>query len=55
MRNAFSPEEWRAYYREKRVLHQWTQLDMLAGLDCRRVLEIGPAYGMVTAMLVNAG
>jgi SAM-dependent methyltransferase len=55
MRNAFSPEDWRAYYREKRVLHQWTQLDMLAGLDCRRVLEIGPAYGMVTAMLANAG
>ena len=55
MPNSFSPAEWRAYYSEKRVVHQWTQLDLLAGADARRVLEIGPAYGLVTAMLANAG
>jgi 16S rRNA A1518/A1519 N6-dimethyltransferase RsmA/KsgA/DIM1 with predicted DNA glycosylase/AP lyase activity len=49
------PAQWRAYYSEKRVLHQWTQLDMLAGTGARRVLEIGPAFGLVTAMLCNAG
>jgi hypothetical protein len=31
------------------------QLNMLADRDCRRVLEIGPALGLVTAMLANAG
>ncbi|HYM73049.1 MAG TPA: methyltransferase domain-containing protein [Stellaceae bacterium] len=55
MPNSFSPAQWRAYYSEKRVLHQWTQLDLLAGTEARRVLEIGPAYGLVTAMLTNAG
>jgi SAM-dependent methyltransferase len=55
MPNSFSPAEWRAYYSEKRVVHQWTQLDLLAGTEARRVLEIGPAYGLVTAMLANAG
>jgi SAM-dependent methyltransferase len=50
-----SPATWRAYYTEKRILHQWTQLDLLAGTGARRVLEIGPAYGLVTAMLANAG
>ena len=50
-----SPAEWRAYYTEKRILHQWMQLDLLAGTQARRVLEIGPAYGLVTAMLANAG
>jgi SAM-dependent methyltransferase len=55
MEKVFSPAEWRAYYSEKRVLHQWKQLDLLAGTGARRVLEIGPAYGLVTAMLANAG
>jgi SAM-dependent methyltransferase len=55
MEKVFSPAAWRAYYSEKRVLHQWTQLDLLAGTGARRVLEIGPAYGLVTAMLANAG
>ncbi|HWD56631.1 MAG TPA: methyltransferase domain-containing protein [Stellaceae bacterium] len=50
-----SPAAWRAYYTEKRVVHQWTQLDMLGRTDARRVLEIGPAQGLVTAMLTNAG
>jgi hypothetical protein len=47
--------DWLAYYTEKRVVHQWMQLNMLAGLECRRVLEVGPALGLVTAMLANAG
>lgn len=51
----FSPALWLAYYSEKRVVHQWTQLDLLVGTDARRVLEIGPAKGLVTAMLINAG
>jgi 2-polyprenyl-3-methyl-5-hydroxy-6-metoxy-1,4-benzoquinol methylase len=51
----FSPAEWRAYYSAKRIVHQWTQLDLLARTEARRVLEIGPAYGLVTAMLANAG
>jgi len=55
MPNSFSPAQWLSYYRQKRVVHQWTQLDMLAGADARRVLEIGPAFGLVTAMLANAG
>jgi len=55
MGNSFSRAEWRAYYTEKRILHQWTQLDMLSGIACRRVLEVGPAMGLVTAMLANAG
>jgi len=46
---------WLAYYTEKRIVHQWMQLNMLADLDCRRVLEVGPALGLVTAMLANAG
>jgi 2-polyprenyl-3-methyl-5-hydroxy-6-metoxy-1,4-benzoquinol methylase len=49
------PAQWRAYYSEKRILHQWTQLDLLVGTGARRVLEIGPAFGLVTAMLSNAG
>ena len=55
MPNSFSPHQWLSYYTQKRVVHQWTQLDMLAGADAKRVLEIGPAFGLVTAMLVNAG
>ena len=52
---SFSPADWLTYYSQKRVVHQWTQLDMLSGTGCRRVLEIGPARGLVTAMLANAG
>jgi hypothetical protein len=50
-----SPADWLAYYTEKRIVHQWMQLALLARTDARRVLEIGPAKGLVTAMLVNAG
>jgi hypothetical protein len=55
MGNNFSIGEWIGYYSRKRIVHQWTQLHLLSTVPCRRVLEIGPAMGLVTAMLVNAG
>jgi len=55
MRNDFSREDWDTYYSRKRVIQQWTQLHLLNSVDCRKVLEVGPAYGLVTSMLVNAG
>lgn len=55
MDNAFTRDEWITYYSQKRIVHQWTQLSLLGRVPCRRVLEIGPAMGLVTAMLVNAG
>ncbi len=48
-------EAWRAYYSEKRVGHQWTQLDLLSTLPAQRVLEVGPHLGFVTALLDNMG
>lgn len=51
----FSVADWIGYYSRKRIVHQWTQLDLLSRTPARRVLEIGPAMGLVTAMLVNAG
>jgi len=53
--NSFSVAEWIGYYSRKRIVHQWTQLHLLSTVPCRRVLEIGPAMGLVTALLVNAG
>jgi hypothetical protein len=47
--------EWFAYYTRKRIIHQWTQLSLLGATDCRTVLEIGPALGLVTSLLVNIG
>jgi len=47
--------EWHQYYSQKRIGHQWLQADLLSGLDVRRVLEVGPYLGLVTAMLDNAG
>lgn len=46
---------WRAYYTEKRVGHQWTQLDLLRAIPAQRVLEVGPHLGFVTALLDNMG
>jgi hypothetical protein len=37
------------------MVHQWTQVYLLGMVDCRKVLEIGPARGLVTAMLANIG
>lgn len=47
--------EWHGYHSEKRVGQQWKQLDLLDGLGARRVLEVGPYLGFVTALLDNAG
>lgn len=55
MKNAFSRDDWDNYYSRKRVIQQWTQIHLLNSVDCHRILEIGPAYGLVTSMLVNAG
>ncbi len=46
---------WHAYYTEKRIIHQWTQVHLLKDLPVRRVLEVGPYLGLVTAMLASAG
>jgi hypothetical protein len=48
-------EEWISHYSRKRIVHQWTQLALLGSLECHKVLEIGPALGLVTSMLKNAG
>lgn len=47
--------EWMRYYSEKRIYEQLLQVHMLEGLAVDSVLEIGPYYGLVTAMLDNAG
>lgn len=47
--------EWFAYYSPKRVGHQHFQVKLLEGLEVGSVLEIGPGFGLVTAMLDNAG
>ncbi len=48
-------KEWHRYYSEKRITHQWFQVHLLESLDIESVLEIGPGYGLVTAMMENAG
>ncbi len=48
-------ERWHAYYTEKRIVHQWLQVHLLATLPVKRVLEVGPYLGLVTAMLASAG
>lgn len=47
--------DWFAYYTEKRIVHQWTQVSLLQGLPVDTVLEVGPHLGLVTAMLSTAG
>ncbi len=46
---------WHAYYSEKRIVHQWLQVDLLKSLPVAKILEIGPYLGAVTALLSNAG
>lgn len=48
-------ERWHGYYTEKRIVHQWLQVHLLAGLPVKRVLEVGPHLGLVSAMLASAG
>jgi len=47
--------QWYAYYSEKRIVHQWFQVKLLENLPVQRIIEIGPAYGVPTALLANAG
>lgn len=48
-------QRWHAYYTEKRIVHQWFQVHLLSALTVKRVLEVGPYHGLVTAMLASAG
>lgn len=48
-------QRWHAYYTEKRIVHQWLQVHLMGTLQVRRVLEVGPYLGLVTAMLASAG
>jgi hypothetical protein len=48
-------QEWIAYYSRKRIIQQWTQVHLLNTVDCNKVLEVGPALGLVTSLLVNLG
>ena len=48
-------ERWFRYGTEKRIGQQWMQLELLRLLEAQRVLEVGPAFGLVTALLDNAG
>jgi hypothetical protein len=47
--------EWVRYYSPKRIYEQLLQVHLLDGLPIEKVLEIGPYFGLVTAMLDNAG
>lgn len=47
--------EWLRYYSQKRIGEQLLQVQMLDGLAVDTVLEVGPYFGLVSAMLDNAG
>jgi hypothetical protein len=47
--------EWVRYYSSKRIYEQLLQVHLLDRCPVNTVLEIGPYYGLVTAMLDNAG
>lgn len=47
--------EWYRYYSEKRVSHQYLQIDLLKDLDVTTILEVGPFLGFVSALLHNVG
>jgi hypothetical protein len=53
--NLFSRQDWNAYYSRKRIVQQWMQLHLLGTIDCQKILEVGPALGLVTSLLVNVG
>jgi hypothetical protein len=50
-----SKQAWLVYYSRKRIFQQWMQVYLLGTIDCRKILEIGPALGLVTSMLANIG
>lgn len=52
---AMSKSDWHDYYTDKRIVHQWMQVHLMRDLPIARVLEIGPYFGLVTAMARNAG
>ena len=57
-RSSYAPDfraTWHAYYSEKRITHQWLQVDLLKNLSVQSVLEIGPYLGLVTAIAASAG
>lgn len=51
----YKGDHWLKYYSRKRVIHQWTQADLLGTVPCDKILEVGPALGFVTSMLTNIG
>jgi hypothetical protein len=53
--SAMNRYDWFQYYSEKRIVHQWFQVKLLEHLPVRRILEIGPALGVPTALLATAG
>lgn len=53
--DSFTTQDWLSYYSRKRIVHQWMQVHLLGATDCRTVLEVGPALGFVTSLLVNIG
>jgi hypothetical protein len=53
--NSFTRKEWNAYYSRKRIVQQWMQLHLLGTIECDRILEVGPGFGLVTSLLVNVG
>jgi hypothetical protein len=53
--NSFTKQDWLDYYSRKRIIQQWTQVHLLGTVDCKKILEVGPALGLVTGMLVNIG
>lgn len=48
-------ENWFDYYTNKRVHHQFHQVELLRFLDVQTILEVGPYLGFVTSMLKNCG
>jgi hypothetical protein len=53
--NPFTKQDWLDYYSRKRIIQQWAQVHLLGTIDCEKVLEVGPALGLDTSLLVNIG
>ena len=47
--------DWYRYYSAKRIGQLFSQMRMLGDLPVRRLLEVGPHKGLVTAMAENLG
>lgn len=46
-------DAWYDYYTNKRIHHQFHQLELIRFLDVQNILEVGPYRGFVTALLKN--